>query len=233
MSKIFLRLVSTALFTLLIFADVLSQDANLDSLTTDVKIDLINNLQKEAFMALKNEPLRGKSFGIEINPFRPLAWNKKKSFSGGFSLFSVDRNAELVFPVFYSKPQRKYSMSTFTFGFHYRRFIGNSQDGTYLSLFIRYAYLEGVRVKPYSYYTESDLKDRAHVNKLGIGIGFGYRKFSHVGIYWGVGFCLGWYIFGKSDIFRHEDIFVDPSSFINNDMALIIELKLLKIGWAF
>ncbi|MHA1302017.1 MAG: hypothetical protein ACTSO9_21585 [Candidatus Helarchaeota archaeon] len=233
MDKIFLKLVSTALFILLIFADAVSQDTDFDSLATDMKIDLINNLQKKAFMVLRNEPLRGKSFGIEINPFRPLIWNKRKSFSGGFSLFDVDRNGEFIFSLFYSKPQREYSMSTFTFDFHYRRFIGNSQDGTYLSLFVLYAYLEGVRIKPYSYYTESDLNDRTHANKLGIGIGFGYRKFSHVGIYWGVGFCLGWYVFGKSDIFRHEGIFDDPSDFIDNDMSLIIGLELLKIGWAF
>ena len=64
-------------------------------------------------------------------------------------------------------------------------------------------------------------------NKLGIGIGIGYRKFSYKGFYWGTSLNLGRYFLGENGKYIGEFLWYD------NDSEIILNFELLKFGWAF
>lgn len=228
MKKFLISLYLLFVITFLICEQTKAEDENNNSLSIDQKIDSIYVKQKEIYQTIKNEPLGDKKYGIEINIFRLLGYrNDHYSFSGGFSLFDIDRNAEIAFPIFYSNTvnDEEY-IRQFTLDCHYRYFLGNTQKGFYISGFIRYANIRGYLGSWLDcwYYEVNEIDTE---NKIGIGIGIGFRTFSHKGFYWGTSLNLGGYYIGENCKFRGHGLWYD------NDEEVIIIFEILKFGWAF
>lgn len=190
------------------------------------KLDKIIGTQEKMYQQQKNAPLENRNFGIEFNFFRLLTVSKSKTLSGTVSLFNVNRNAELAFPFYYSNPSLKHDLNVFTLDTHFRYFLGNTQNGFYLSAFGRYAHLKGY-LENYNYVSHSYYTDNHTENKFGIGIGLGYRYFSYKRLYWGTSFSYGRYITGDNNIF-YEDLFT-----VTEDEQQIWDFELLKFGLAF
>ena len=142
-------LAALALIPLLPFA-AKAEDA--PKVSDSEKIDSILVMQKQVVRTIKNDPLTGKNFGVELNIARLLLAKEVMSVSGGFSLFNVDRDAEIAFPFYYGKSEANdfeagfgdIDFTEITQDIHYRYFLGNTQNGFYLSGFARGAYLDGV-----------------------------------------------------------------------------------------
>ena len=203
------------------------------------KIDSILVMQKQVVRTIRNDPLTGKTFGVELNIARLLLAKEVLSVSGGFSLFNVDRDAEIAFPFLYSRSEIDASspaeealanidFTEITQDVHYRYFLGNTQNGFYLSGFARGAYLEGV-LGDYAWDNlgDSTRDSRDNEFKLGLGVGLGYRFFSYKGLYWGASLNLGRYVLGEGERFRGAFFSLDA------DSDYIFDVELLKFGWAF
>lgn len=213
---------------LLLFVSLsISAHAQVDDESTSAKVDSIYALQQKMYDENKNNPLFGKNYGIEVNPVRLLFITDSFTFSGGFSLFDVDRGAEIAFPVFLQIPDDSDYLSEFTLDAHYRYFMGNTQNGFYLSTFARYAYLEGVLGDVVFFDEEITSNERGSEHKLGIGFGLGWRKFSYRGLYWGTSFSVGRYLIGENEKFASNLLDID------NDNEIIVNFEFLKFGWAF
>ena len=221
-----------------IFAQAQNENEKIDEMTTDEKIDSIYVTSKEILKTVKSEPLADKKYGIEFNILRLLFFGSSvdlynHSLSGGFSLFDIDRNAEIAFPIFYSNPSsndedeycNEEYIRQFTLDCHYRYFLGNTQKGFYISGFTRYANLRGYLDTYDPWDGEEGVKDTE--NKLGLGVGIGYRIFSYKGFYWGTSLNLGRYLIGKNNKFY------SGYGGYNNDSEIIFNFELLKFGWAF
>ena len=210
------------------------------NLSDSQKLDSLMAGQQRVINAVADEPLAGKNFGIEVNPFRLLALGIGSDFaaSGSVSLFNVSRSAEIAIPLLYKHNstkaiqdlRAKSEFNLVTADVHYRQFLGHSQNGFYLSGFGRLANLNGNRNTDRSNLLfDFDTASSANlsVTKFGVGVGLGYRIFSHRGIYWGTGMSFGRYLGGKSDQFR------SASGFIDDDAEIIFDVEFLKFGWAF
>jgi hypothetical protein len=205
-----------------------AQDKTQDSLSVSSKIDSIFILQKKMYSEIKNKPLTNKNLGIEFNFARLLLIEKAVSLSGGFSLFGVNRHAEIVFPIFYSSPEDPMDLKELTIDCHYRYFLGNTQNGFYLSGFVRYAHLNGYLGDNDAFLFNDEPGDvKSSENKVGIGVGVGYRKFSYKGLYWGTSLSFGRYVTGENDKFYGKFLSLD------DDNKIIIDFEFLKFGWAF
>lgn len=204
-----------------------AQETTNDTLSTSSKIDSIYVLQKKMYGESKNQPLRDKNYGIEFNFFRLLMIDEAVSFSGGFSLFGKNRHAEIAFPFLYSNPEDADDLEEFTLDCHYRYFLGNTQNGFYLSAFTRYAYLNGYLGGNDLFFDNINSKFRHTEHKIGIGIGLGYRIFSYRGLYWGTSLSFGRYIIGENDKFFGDWLTID------DDEKYIIDFEFLKFGFAF
>jgi len=190
------------------------------------KLDSIYVMQKEMYREYKNVPLANKKYGLELNLFNLLFADQGLVLNGGFSMFDVDRHAEIAFPFSYSNPEDKHGLTQFTVSCHYRHFLGNTQNGMYLSGFAKYANLSGYYGDDF-WGGEMINEIKGNESKFGIGIGIGYRKFSYRGLYWGTSLNVGRYILGKNEVFH--DGFLN----INNDSKFIFNIELLKFGIAF
>lgn len=210
------------------------------SATDSEKIDSILVMQKQVVRTIKNDPLADKRFGVELNIVRMLYLGEVTSFSAGFSLFNVDRNAELSFPFFYGRSESDLDggyegfsdvdFMEITQDAHYRHFLGNSQNGFYLSAFARFAYMEGILgISLFDGFIENGESGnyRSSEGKLGGGVGIGYRKFSYKGLYWGCSLNFGRYFIGDHDRFRGGFFSMDA------DEEFIFDVEMLKFGWAF
>ncbi len=219
---------TTIFLALVCFCPFLSiaQKSAKDSLSMSAKIDSIFELQKKMYKEQRNEPLANKKFGVELNFFRLLILDDATSFSGTFSLFNVNRNAEIAFPVYYGKPNNSKDLRSLTIDCHFRYFLGNTQNGFYISGFARYAHLNG-------YLGDNSLFQSGSVNipgsedKIGIGFGLGCRIFSYKGFYWGFSASFGRYIIGENNKFYGSFLALD------DDEKYILDFELLKFGWAF
>lgn len=204
------------------------------------KIDSILIMQKQVVRTIKNDPLADKNFGVEVNLVRMLYLENGMSFSAGFSLFNLDRNAEIAFPFLYSRSESdlegNYEGSAdldfmeITQDAHYRYFLGNTQNGFYLSAFARFAFMEGVLGESIfdGWIGEGESGNRrSSEGKLGGGVGMGYRKFSYKGLFWGCSLNFGRYFIGDHDRFRGGFFNMDA------DEESILDVEILKFGWAF
>lgn len=210
--------ITNILFSLLVLTITAAFAQDTDS-KTSAKVDSIYALQKKMYSETKNAPLEGKRFGIEINPFRILLDDDASTFSGTFSLFDVDRDAELAFPFYYSNADGYSDINEVSIDAHYRYFLGNTQNGFYISAMARFSALEG-------YLNSSEnIKDKE--NKVGIGFGIGYRYFSYKGFYWGTSISLGRYLIGENNKFRNDLLDVDA------DPARFWDIEFFKFGYAF
>lgn len=225
--------------TLLPFAAFAGEEKG--DMTDSEKIDSIFVMQKQVVRTIKNDPLQNKTFGVEMNIARLLLATEVTSFSGGLSLFSVDRNAEIALPFYYGRSESDLdggsSLSDVDFteitqDVHYRYFLGNSQNGFYLSAFARLAWLDGIEGSTtFDGFLDSAgtgaENHRSTEGKLGVGVGLGYRIFSYKGLYWGCALSLGRYVIGDNDRFRGAFFSLD------NDGRYIFDVEMLKFGWAF
>jgi len=195
----------------------------------DAKMDSLYKWNEQMYKEQRNDPLADKKFGVEANLLRLLFIDEAVTFSGGLSLFDVNRNAEIAFPVFYSNPDD--GITFFTTDCHYRHFLGNTQNGFYLSGFARYANLAGhEKIKTNGnnnddfWYEDEEKGNKLSQSKFGIGVGIGYRKFSKSGLFWGCSLNLGRYLVGENQVF-YEDSLVDQK--------FIANVEFLKFGFAF
>lgn len=204
-----------------------------DTLSTQSRIDSVYRMQKQIYREIRNEPLAGKRMGVEFNFIRALLIGDDVTLSGGISLFDVDRNAELAFPIYYARPGDAKNLREITVDCHYRYFLGNTRNGFYLSGFARFAHLEGYEGEDDLSLTHSPAlaRSRSTQEKLGVGVGLGFRKFSYKGPYWGCSFSFGRYLTGRNDIF-HSD-WDSITAWNNDDGEFIVDIELLKFGWAF
>jgi hypothetical protein len=188
----------------------------------------IHKTQKQIYSEQKNDPLFDKNQGIEFNIFRLLANDESLSLSGSFSLFNSKSNVEIAFPVFYSNPDDPRKMEEFTIDCHYRYFLGNTLNGFYLSGFARYAHLKGyLGGTDFGNLFRETLTKKSTENKIGVGVGIGYRIFSYKGLYWGTSASFGRYIIGENNKFHGDFLNLD------DDGKIIIDFELLKFGIAF
>jgi len=99
----------------------------------------------------------------------------------------------------------------------YRRFLGQHQEGFYLSAGFRYVYING----------DNSFSLSAHpitMSKLGTLFGIGYRYFSYSGFYWGVSLAYGTY-------FSNDDRLID--NVVGDNNKPIFDVELLKFGYTF
>ncbi|PID28338.1 MAG: hypothetical protein CSB55_05050 [Candidatus Cloacimonadota bacterium] len=211
--------------------------------SADKKLDKILENQKElketAYslrQEYKNKPLEGKKYGIEINPFLLIAFNQLKTLSGSFSIFKPEKNTEISFPFMYSDNKfitystdfdnNKSTLKIITASSHWRKFLGNTCNGFYISASAR---LENINydIYRYSYGYRIKLKNiKGNRTLLGIGFGIGYRVFSYKGFYWGTGLTLGKYLAGNFKI-------KDKGDEVLKNHEIYFNFELLKFGWAF
>lgn len=218
-----MKMLPIPILILMLLVPISGHSQHSDSLSTKQKIDTIFDLQKEGHYQQKMEPLHNKKFGIEINIARLLYNEKYHTFSGSVSLFDINRDAEIALPFYYLNSSRTYKFKQFTIDLHYRQFVENTQNGIYISAFIRLAQLSGY-LEPPAFENPSTQSDET---KIGFGFGVGYRVFSYKGLYWGTSFSLGRFAIGKSDIFY------DSKNSFGDDASLIMDFELLKFGYAF
>lgn len=206
---------------------------NYTQLSTDEKVILVLENQKKLDQLLKNQgiiyekiendPFKDKNYGIELNMFRFL-FPQFVSIAGTFSLFYPQDKTEIAFPFTYTEYGDNVYKSS-TMDIHYRKFLGDTMNGFYLSGFVRSAYLEGELFDWSSNnYDNNDEKEYGSEFKLGVGFGFGYRIFSKSGIYWGTSLSLGRYLIGQNNQFYYSDL---------DDTGFIIDFELLKFGYGF
>lgn len=224
MANLRLLLVVTLLLAAAVFGDDKAKKNQLD--TMDSKLDTLLVIQRGVHEEVTHEPLAGRRFGIEVNPLRLLFLDEETSISGGVSLFSVDRSAEVAFPWFYAEADDGSRLRTLTIDAHYRQFLGRRQNGFYLSAFTRFAYLSGLLGSDY-WFGDAGWGEEDTESKLGIGFGLGWRKFSDRGLYWGVSLSMGRFLIGDNDKFR-GDLFG-----LDNDDERIFDMEFFKFGWAF
>jgi len=212
---------SYSLFTCLILAFILGARAQNQSVPNRADFILLD--QKIPSI----EPLANKKYGIEFSPIRLLwGWTgegigRYTHLSGGFSLFAVDRHAEVAFPILcvlgttYNVPFRFLNIDA-----TYRRFLGDQQGGFYLSGGLRYAYASGEELISYDVPAGNEIVQ----SKFGLYVGIGYRYFHHSGFYWGCNLVVGRYLGDDSRLVGDADI---------SDEIFLIDSELLKIGYAF
>lgn len=211
----------------LVLAQNSGGEEKLDTILVNQEL-MLSNQKKILKEVTYVDPLADKAYGVEFNPGYLLLSSASDDIvlSGGFSLFSVNRSAEIAFPVYYRvSTDSKDDVSMFILDAQFRRFLGDHQNGFFLSGGLRYARLSGkedldgipiVDLGPAG-------KD-ATANKFGATFGIGYRYFSKSGFYWGASLNVGRY-FTDTDI-NIRNIHLD-------DGKALFDVELLKIGYAF
>jgi len=184
------------------------------------RLDTIIANQRIMMERVAADPLAGHRFGVEINPARLLVYPELHSITGTVSVFPAPLHAEIAFPLFYGRSESGSARLTAVLAdAHYRYFLGAVRNGFYISTFARYAHLAGTLAAP------GGAGGHGKEDKLGVGFGIGYRIFSKPGPYWGASLSLGRYVVGRGDVFAADDF--------GDDMDLIADVEMLKVGWAF
>ncbi len=107
----------------------------------------------------------------------------------------------------------------FHLSFHYRKFFKPQIGGWYYGGFARYSKLEGKLKGEHS---------RATQSKVGVGAEIGYTSFSLFGyneLYWNVGFGIGPYFSGDSELFERDDML--------GDAAVAVHMDIIRLGYVF
>ena len=177
------------IISLFVFTILHSTDISNDSLAVLIedKSDLI--LYEVKYI----DPLKGKKFGIEINPLYTMFFDEGLSLSGSFSNFSLSKDAEIAFPFNYTSYKEGNKTRSYLYiDAHYRLFLGKHRNGKYI--------MSGLR-----FYHGED--NQGSYNKAGISFGFGERIFSTKNWYWGTSIYIGKYYWG--DVDRGSSSFFD------------------------
>ena len=212
--------VFAGLMMMFAMSSILAQDNQMDSVLILQK--QLMNLNQKIYGEVKYEdPLVGKYFGLEFNPAYFLLGGAGKNLvlSGTFSMFNVDRKAEVAIPLFYQKSNKNESR-IFTADLVYRRFLGEHQNGFYLSGGARFANLKGEQENDGFFGYE---RTNTKTNKVGAMFGIGYRVFTKSGFYWGAGLSAGRYFTGKNKMYN---VGIDGTKYI-------LDVELLKFGVTF
>lgn len=221
---------------LILFLSVLNaQEAKIDSL---LKISKDTGKQvNELYNQYRNDPLAGKTWGIEFNLVRFITCNENTTtLSGGFSYFGKPM-MEIYFPWYYYKHQNDDYFYDYYDDYYYntgidklfyadarvRLFTGNTSNGFFMSGLTRLALLESSNI-------DGDLHN---TTKWGIGFGIGWRSFSYRGFNWGFSLSMGRYFTGEEGILNQGTtsiLFLEEAS---NDYEVFYDIELLKFGFAF
>lgn len=218
-----MKSIKILLFAVICISGLFSQDEN-----ETVKLDSILSIQE---LMLENQSkilkevkyvdnLAGKNYGVEFNLVRFLMASAEDDITeatGSFSLFGVDKQAEIAFPIFYSKNEDR---RLFHIDSHYRRFIGRHRNGFYLSAGVRFTQISGNKRGDYWWEEEDEIITE---NRVGVVFGIGYRIFGRNGLYWGFSLFGGRYFSDETEI----------SGFPFSNGKAIIDMELLKFGIAF
>jgi len=175
-----------------------------------------------------SQALADKKYGIGIDPIRSVVYiGYELQLKGAISLFSIDRHAEIAFPVQYvSGEAENRPYKVFYAEAAYRRFFAEQQKGFYYSGGVRFAYIQGELLdntaEPGS--PEEHTGTNFEQNKAGIYAGIGYRRFYKNGFYFGSNIIFGTYFGPKAPFIQTTE-----------DMALnfILGGELFQIGYAF
>ncbi len=174
------------------------------------------------------DPLANKTAGVEFNPAYLLlaSADDQLVISGGLSLFSADRNAEIAFPIFFRDAGKDDNDPvTFSVDGQYRRFLGRHQGGFYLSASVRYQYLNGREDTDQIPFLDIGASgEKLTLHKFGAGFGIGYRYFSRSGLYWGTSLTVGRYFTDTDKQIQGVD-WLDGKGYV--------DAELLKFGIAF
>jgi hypothetical protein len=211
--------------------------------TNNTKIDTLLLYQKKMLSQQEKiyneivrykEPLENKKFGIEFNPAYFLVSSSRSYtvLSGGFSLFDVDRHAEIAFPIFYQngtdENSGNHELTLWNQDIVYRKFLGQHQDGFYIEGGLRYTHIRGEEGGDLSLFGLSLFPSSSApiitTDKVGAMFGIGYRYFSTSGIYWGISFVWGSYFSADKRTIQ---------GIIGDDTKTIIDFEILKFGYAF
>jgi len=213
--------------------------------TSAAKIDTVLIYQKammETQQKIYNEthyvePLANKTAGIELNLARLLVSSGQDylTVSGTFSLFNVNRSAELAFPIFYQNGTKRNTdsfngssynvpLTLLNIDATYRQFLGQHQDGFYFSVGARYTYIKGIEGADLIVFSINTGGPEITTSKVGAYFGIGYRYFTRSGFYWGTSVIYGRYF--SNDNRDIQEVLFD-------DSKTIIDIEILKFGFAF
>ncbi len=225
------------LLAFLFSSSVFGADNNTQLDRIETKVGSVITTQEKILDVVDEEPLQGKNYGIEINPFRLLFIDKEsKTLSGSFSFFNVKSHVEISIPFFVSisKDDNDWrdtgNFYAFTLDGHYRYFLGQRTKGFYISGFSRFAALHGTLGDDFDFLSNNNNNNRDSTYKLGVGFGIGYRVFSKRNFYWGASLNLGRYIIGDSNRYRSS---ISGFATDIDDLEYIIDVEFFKIGYAF
>lgn len=212
------------ILSLSMFTSAFAEESTLNEISS--QLDTIEDNQEIIISKTVDSPLKNKKHGLELNFARVLLISDDFiSFSGSYSRFDHENNAEWTFPVYYSR-EDNYSNKTTnvaTLDVHYRKFLSGSVRGFYLSGFSRLTHIKGPTAYVYNF-NANNQNTQGSETKLGLGVGIGYRIFSGENFYWGASLSVGRNFIGENDKF--EGAFIDDSEFI-------LDVELLKFGYAF
>lgn len=214
----------------LLAAVLVSGRAQIDS--TQTKLDTlvagqrqIIAMQEKIYAEVYDEPLANKSWGIEFNPAYLLIQGSDDALglSTGLMLFSIDRKAEIAFPVYYYNKTEKDPLTHLNVDAIYRRFLGKHQDGFYISVGFRYTYLKGEDDFILSIFGLGSGKTVTQ-EKFGAHFGIGYRYYSNSGLFWGTSLYAGRYFSNQEN---------DIARVGTDDTKRLFDFEILKFGVAF
>lgn len=190
-----------------------------------VKSDSVLTRHQTATETYTTKSSSQKTFGAEFNPARLLlGWityviSRYTSLVESFSLFAIDRHAEIVFPLYHvfgtydATPWRILNVDV-----TYRRFL-DVQTGFYFSGELRYAYVAGEEFLPQQ---RLSIGKQISQSKFGAYAGIVYRYFLLSGFYFGTSLVAG--RFFSNDSCRIVDMKIDDRPFI---------FDFMKVGYAF
>jgi hypothetical protein len=184
--------------------------------------------QKTVLLLLLSFPLVAESYsdsytpkGIEVNPLRLFTYSDEyKSFSGAFSLFLDEQNAEVRFPLYWGKEDKNgVTQSLTTVDAEYRYYYeGINMESFYVGGLGRVANLST---------NQNDLS----TTRFGLGMLLGYRYFTHNDFYFGSSISVVRYLSGESEIFNNDAVGYD--FFLEDDGDIAVTIDFINIGYKF
>ena len=185
------------LFLILFFtvSAAISASAQVDA--SLIKQDSVAVTRNKPAKLVSSLPPANKTLGVEWSPVRLLVGTTDSYYThilGGISLFSIDRRAEIAFPLLYMFGKiDDVPAKIVNFDVTYRRFFKKQQKGFYYSAGLRYNFLQGPVAANDPTHKIYHTDEQMTQSRAGIYLGIGYRHFFKNGWYWGTSIILGAY----------------------------------------
>ena len=221
----FINILILSTISLLIVSNVIAEENKFKEIVT--KLDTIVANQDKFIKKTINSPLNNRKNGVELNLARLLMLSDNyTSLSVTYSRFDHEEGVEWAYPVYFLNEKNMSGQQTnvTTLDVHYRKFLGDSVRGFYISGFSRLTHINGPIGEDYVFSTDEEQGKQGSEIKLGVGVGIGYRIFSTKNYYWGTSLSVGRNFLGENDKFTNA--FIDDSEFI-------FDMELLKFGYSF